>query len=189
MAFQKWTDLLVASTVVGPTLASSASATTLLPTNALKTFPADFWEIGRALEIDVLGSLGTLVTTPGTMTFALKLGSVVAFTTGAIQLNATAHTTKPFWLKVFLTCRAVGSGTSANLMGQAIAFGAMFTATAGQADGANSQTILMAPATAPAVGTGFDSTAAQQLDLHGTFSIADAANTCAVHQYLVKLLN
>ena len=189
MAYQKWSDLLVASTVGGNSFGNFTTAKTVIPTNALKTLPADFFEIGRALEIDVLGGIGTLVTTPGTITFQCKLGSVVAFTTGAIQLNATAHTNLPFWLKIHLTCRAVGSGTSANLMGQAIACGTMLTVTAGQTDGANSQTIIMAPATAPAVGTGFDSTAAQQLDLFAGFSISDAANTVKIEQYIVKLMN
>ncbi len=186
---QSWSNLLVASTVAGSSFGSFTTAKTVIPTNALLTFPADFWEVGRVLEIDVWGSISNIVTTPGTITFQHKMGSVIAFTTGAIQLNATAHTNLPFRLTTTLTCRSVGSGTSATFMGMAQAVGKMFTNTAGQTDGANTDSVLMVPATAPAVGTGWDSTAAQQLDFFAGFSISDAANTIQIQQYLVKLLN
>ena len=51
MAYQKWTDLLVASTVGGTSFGTFTTAKTVIPTNALKTLPADFFEIGRVLEI------------------------------------------------------------------------------------------------------------------------------------------
>jgi hypothetical protein len=42
---------------------------------------------------------------------------------------------------------------------------------------------------APAVGTGFDSTAAQLVDLFATWSVANAANSITCHQFLIEDLN
>ena len=165
------------------------TAKTVINSSDVVTYPADFWTIGRVLELDVIGAISNIVTTPGTITFNVKFGSVIVFTTGAIQLNATAHTKLPFWLRILLTCRAVGSGTSANFIGQGIAMGKMFTNTAGQTDGANTDSLLLVPATAPAVGTGFDSTAAQQLDFHAGFSISDAGNGIQIEQYCPTVRN
>ena len=44
---------------------------------------------------------------------------------------------------------------------------------------------LMAPNTAPAVGTGFDSTVANILDFWAGFSISNSGNNITVHQYKV----
>jgi len=74
------------------------------------------------------------------------------------------------------------------MMGMGEVAGVMFTATAGQTDGANTQTILQVPATAPAVGAGFDSTTDQILDFFAGFSISNAANNITVQQYIVKSL-
>jgi hypothetical protein len=189
MSNQSWQETLAASTVAGTLFNSYTTAKTVIPTSALVTVPAGYFTIGRVLKVDVMGGISNIVTTPGTITLQVMLGSVVVFTSGAIQLNATAHTVLPFRFSALLTCRAVGSGTSANFMGMGEVAGVMFTATAGQTDGANTQTILQVPATAPAVGTGFDSTAAQTIDFFAGFSISNAGNGIQVQQYTVQSLN
>jgi hypothetical protein len=117
------------------------------------------------------------------------IGAVIAFTTGAMQLNATAHTKLPFRFIAWLTARAVGGGTAAQLQGFGEVAGVMFTATAAQVDGVNTQTILQVPATAPALGTGFDSTIAQTLDFFVGFSSSNAGNGVQVEQYEVHSVN
>jgi len=133
--------------------------------------------------------ISNLVTTPGLMNFQTNMGAVAAFNTGNIQLNATAHTTLPAKYEALITCRAVGSGTAANLMGVAQVTGIMFTRTAAQVDQVNIGSGLLAPITAPAVGTGFDSTAAQTLDFFVGFTISSASNGVQVQQYIVEALN
>lgn len=189
MSMQTWEELLVAQEAAGTLYNTYTTSKSVINPQALFTLPAGFFTIRKKLRIRVNGAISNIVTTPGTITFEVKIGSVVAFTTGAIQLNATAHTTLPFRLEIDLTCRAVGSGTSANLMGQAVVQGMMFTATAGQTDGANTMAMLMAPATAPAVGTGFDSTIANVLDFWAGFSISNAGNGVQIHQYEVESMN
>ncbi len=184
-----WVDAISIQGSAGSSFGTYTTSKTVIVPTALQIIRANTLNIGSAFRITAAGGIGTLVTTPGTITFETKIGSVVAFSTGAIQLNATAHTNIPFWLEILLTCRSIGSGTSATLMGQALAFGTMFTVTAGQTDGANTHAFKLAPATAPAVGTGFDSTIDNILDFWAGFSISDAANTVKIEQYVVERLN
>jgi hypothetical protein len=80
-----------------------------------------------------------------------------------------------------LTCRAVGSGTSANLIGVGELMSESLVGAPAASAGGN--TVLCVPVTAPAVGTGFDSTAAQTVDLTATFSISNAGNGITCHQF------
>ena len=179
----------MSSTSAGTLFNTYTTAKTVLPTGCLVTLPANWWYVGRSIRYTVYGGMSNLVTTPGTVTLQVNLGSVAAFSTGAIQLNATAHTTLPFKFEALLTCRAVGATTTANLMGQGTVFGRMFTITAAQVDQVNIGDSLLVPQTAPAVGTGFDSTAAQTLDFFAGFSISNAANGIQVQQVIVEALN
>jgi hypothetical protein len=169
--FQSYQATLVTHQAAGTLFTTYTTAKSVINPQALYQLPAGFFYIGKALRVTAKGGISNIVTTPGTMNFQVKIGSVVAFDTGALQLNATAHTTLPFWLEIELTCRSVGSGTSATLMGLAQITGRMFTATAGQTDDAQGMQTLLAPATAMAVGTGFDSTVANTIDLWAGFSI------------------
>jgi hypothetical protein len=189
MSLQTWQETLMTSTAAGTSFGTFTTAKTVLPTGCLVTLPANWWYVGRMMRVTVWGGLGTLVTTPGTVTFQLNLGSVAALTSGAIQLNATAHANLPFRAECVVTCRSVGSGTAATLMGLWDVNGVMFTKTVGQVDQVNIGDSILAPAVAMVVGTGFDSTAAQTLDFFTGFSISNAANTVQVQQYLVEALN
>jgi len=189
MSLQTWQETLVSAQVAGTLFNTYTTAKTVLPVGCLVTLPANWWYVGRAIRVSVYGGFSTLVTTPGTCTMSVNLGAVTILTTGALQLNATAHTTLPFNFQALLTCRAVGATTTANCMGQAWVSGVMFTKTAAQVDQVNIGSSLPGPATAPGVGTGFDSTAAQTLDFFNAFSISNAANGIQVQQYIVEALN
>lgn len=173
----------------GTLLNTYTAAKSILNPQALLVIPAGFLQIGDVLEIDVSGGLSNIITTPGLMNFQMKLGptaNIAVFDTGTIQLNAAAHTTLPFWLKILLTLRSEGAA-AAQFMGQGFPHGVMFTKTAGQVDGVNSDAMVGAPATAPALGTAFDSTVANILDLWAGFTISSAGNGVQVQQYRVLL--
>lgn len=181
---------LIANTYTAGTLFNTyTTAKTVIPPEGLVTLPQGYLNIGRRLHVSVQGGISSLVTTPGTITLQVMLGTVVAFTSGAMQLNATAHTTIPFWWDAYLTVRTYGATTVGTMIGQSLAFGAMFTKTAGQVDAVNGESFLVGPNTAPAVGTGYDSTAAQTIDFWAGFSISNAANGIQVHQYGVSSEN
>jgi len=174
---------LIAATGDGSGLSNSTSATSLLPAQAKLTLPANYLDyVGRRLKISAQGRISNIVTTPGTLTLQLKLGSTVVFDGGAMQLSTTAHTTLPWWWDVELTVRAIGS--SANLIGQG-----RFMSQAASISGADPTTghsLLLTPNATPAVGSNFDSTAALVLDLFATFSIANSGNAITLHQYEVQ---
>lgn len=178
---------LVSLQAAGTLQNTYTTAKSILPAQAIATLAANTFQIGSNLVIEGVAGLSNIVTTPGLFNLQVKLGSVVAFDTGNIQLNATAHTLLPVWFRIALTCRSVGSGTTATLIGQAFLIGIHPTNTAGQTDGANTMTAIMAPAIAPAVGTGFDSTAALALDLWAGFTISNSGNGIQIQQYSVTM--
>ena len=143
----------------GPTLTAAAAAS-CVPTYVPTTLPAGYWQIGRMWRLTAAGRISSVITTPGTARFDLRLGGVVAFDTLAILLDSVAaHTTVGWYLNVLLTCRAVGSGTSANLIGQGTwacedILGVPATAPKGVLSA------IVPWNAAPAVGTGFNSQSA-----------------------------
>jgi len=114
-------------------------------------------------------------------------GTIIVFDGLAILLDTVAaHTTVGWFLEILLTCRAVGSGTATNFMGQGKwtcedILGVPATAPKGVL------TAILPWNTAPAVGTGFDNTAANAVDMFFTQTVATGSMT--VHQYMVESLN
>lgn len=186
MANQSWRVPLVVGKVDGPTLTAAAAAS-MIPTPEKITLPNNYWYIGRAWHITAFGRISSVITTPGTARFDVRIGAVVAFDSLAILLDTVAaHTTVGWKLEIELVCRAVGSGTSSNLFG----FGAW-----------TCEDILGVPATAPkgvlsavlpwnttpAVGTGFDNTLANTVDMFFTQTVATGSMTC--HGYIIEEIN
>lgn len=188
MSLQTWQETLVSAQVAGTLFNTYTTAKTVLPTGCLVTLPANWWYIGRIVRVTVVGAISNLVTTPGTMTLQFMMGAVNAGSSGALQLSSTAHTTVPFLAQGYFTCRTVGATTTATLMPQWMVTSQAIKATA-VADSTTAHESLMGPNTAPAVGTGFDSTAAQTLDFFCGFSISSASTGIQVQQYIVEALN
>ena len=186
---QAWQQTLVTQQAAGTLFNTYTAAKTVINPQALLTLPAGFFNIGKMLRIFVAGAISNIVTTPGLMNFQVKIGAAIVFDTGNIQLNATAHTLLPFWLDLVLTCRAIGNGTNANLMGIGSCSGIMFTRTAAQIDDVQGCQTILVPQTAPAVGAGFDSTIANIVDFWCGFTINNAGNGVQIQQYKVVDLN
>lgn len=184
MSLQTWTETLISAQGDGTALASSTTATSILPAAAKYTLPANFHAIGRMLRITATGRVSNIVTTPGTLTLDVRFGSVVVFNGAAMALNTTAKTNVSWKSTILLTCRSIGASTTATMFGQ----GEWTSESAvGAASGvANTMSI---PASAPAVGTGFDSTVSQVVDLFATWSISNAGNSIQVHQYTLEAMN
>jgi hypothetical protein len=146
--------------------------------------------VGDILRNHPRGGISNIVTTPGLMNFQVKIGPIRRrFDTGNIQLNATAHTTLPFWLEILLTCVSDGPGATA---AQFIGAGHLKRRDVHahcRADGRrNIGDAHRGPRSAPALGTAFDSTVANILDLWAGFTISNAGNGVQVQQYMVELL-
>ena len=182
-------EVLVTAQGDGAALSNTTTPTSILPTAARAVIAANTLDrIGKRLRIVATGRISTVVTTPGTLTLDWKIGSVIVASSGAMTLNTTAQTNVNWRLEWDLTLRAVGTSTSANFMHQGtwtshavVGSSAIGTAGAG--------TQMIPYNAAPAVGTGFDSTAAAITDLFATWSVANASNSITLHQYDVLLLN
>lgn len=191
MSNQGYVETLITQQQDGTALNTSTTPTSILHSTGKLTLPAQYMYIGRRLRIQGFARLSNIVTTPGTLTLDVRMGptsNIVVFNGAAMQMSSTVHTNVPLWFEILLTCRAVGSGTSANLMGQGRATSQALSLTA-VGDSTTTPATLMMPNTAPAVGTGFDSTVAMVVDLFATFSISNAANSIQLHDYAVESLN
>lgn len=172
----------------GAALTNSTTPTSLLPTSRKLTLPAYFFDtVSRMVRVHASGRVSTLVTAPGTLTLDIRFGSVIVWTSGAMSLNIVAQTNASWLFDLLLSCRAIGNSTSANLIG--VGEWASRAILGGVAAGTGGDTSLIVPDTAPAVGTGFDSTATQQIDFFATWSVANAANSILCHQFALELMN
>lgn len=183
-------QLLVGQQVAGAAYASSTTPTSLLPGQAKYTIPANAIDVpGKKFRLTAQGRISTLVTTPGTLTLSLRWNStpIIVATSQAFALNIVAKTNTSWWLDLLITARTVGSGTSATLMvngeWQSEAVIGSPLQSAGGIGG------LPWQASAPAVGTGFDSTVANVADFFATWSVNSASNSILCEDYAFEALN
>jgi len=174
----------------GPVLNTFTTAKSILGTTtdaagaARGTLPAGYFNsgnIGKTLRVTAKGRVSTF--TSGTITLDIRFGSVVVWTTPAItpQFSKTDLT---WWVEVELVCRSVGPGT----LGTVMAIGQLTSEVLASAPAGEANTIMV-PATAPAVSSGFDTTAAMTVDMFVANSVSNAANQIQIHTYKVESLN
>lgn len=188
MSLNSWGQTLITAQVNGSALSNTTTATSILPGAAKFTLPANVLQIGTKLILRAQGTISTVVTTPGNMTFDVRFGSVVVWNGAATALNVTAQTNATWDLEVNLICRSIGASTTATMLGVGkwISRASLNAPAVGTTTGVG--TVLL-PDTAPAAGTGFDSTSAQIIDLFSTWSVANASNSITLHQYELVLCN
>jgi hypothetical protein len=183
MAVNGFMQCLITAQTDG-TANTTGAAASLLPAAARYALPPNFFYIGKQLLVKASGRISTAVTTPGNLTWDFRLGttgaSIVVFGPAATAGNIVVQTNQTWDLEILFTCRAIGSGTSANGIGT----GKLITRAALNAPAAATTigvgTVLL-PDTAPVVGTGFDSTIVNYADLFFTNSVA--TGSCLLHQY------
>jgi hypothetical protein len=176
---QGFTQYLINSQVDGAAV-TAAAATSLLPAAAKYTLQANYFDvIGKKLIIEATGRISSVITTPGTARYDVRFGATVVFDGLAALLDSVAaHTNVGWWLRILLTCRAIG--TAGNLFGQGFwtcedILGVPATAPKGVL------TAVLPWNTAPAVGNNFDTTSSQVVDLFFTQTVA--TGSCLCHQF------
>ncbi len=187
-----WGTFLISAEQAGTQLASFTTAASLTPATARYTIPPNWWAVGKSLVVAAQLSFGNVVTSAPTFTLEFRCGptaNIAVWSGGAMQTTTTAHTTERAWLYVLLTCRAVGASTSANLMGQGWLLSRPFQIGTAAADDATHLIPLLLPTGTAAVGTGFDSTVSNILDLYCACSVSNASNTAKLEQYTLQALN
>lgn len=188
MPFQSWTGLLVSANADSTAFNTSTAETSLLVTHAKFALPANFLTYpGQALRIRAMGRISNIVTTPGTLTLRVKFGATAVASTPAFALNTTAKTNVTWILDWDLTLRSVGGGTSATFIHSGQWQSESYVGS--PASSAGGPGTGMIPATAPAVGSGFDSTIANVIDLTAQFSVSNVGNAMQSHSYKLESLN
>lgn len=185
-----FTEVLLTSQIDSTALTNTVTATSILPPAARYWLPAGFFsQIGKTIKLIAKGRISATAASVN-LTFDVRLGpatpSIIVWNGGVIATPAFVKTNVSFSLEVLLTCRSIGNSTLATLIGMAKADSESFpggSATAGIVG-----TSLL-PATAPAVGTGFDSTVANVIDLFATWGTAAAGNSIQTHQFILESLN
>jgi len=187
---ETYPQLLIGSQVAGSAV-TNTTPLSLLPGQAKFTMPANFIDVvGKKFRITAAGRISTVVTTPGTLTLAVRMGptsAIVAAASQAFALNIVAKTNVSWTLDLILTARAIGASTSTNFMAMGrwsseAVIGSPLPAAGGI--GTHSW-----QASAPVVGTGFDSTVANVVDLFATWSVNNASNTLLCEDYALESLN
>lgn len=183
-----WLGQLVEAFGDGSALSNSTTETGIVPAYCKWILDAGFFKrAGDEILVEATGRVSNIVTSPGTLTLRVKFGSIAVWDSGAIPLNAVAKTNVPWMLRGVLTCRAVGAGTSANLIGILRFQSESVIGSPAASAGGNGSLLL--PVGAPVVGAGFDSTVAQTADLTAQFSTANAGNAIQCHQFRIQSLN
>jgi hypothetical protein len=171
----------------GTLLNTYTTAKSVINPQALWVIPAGYLQVGDSLVVSVQGAISNVVTSQPTFTFQCMMGSIVVHTSGAITTTTSAHVTIPFFYEAHLTLDSEGSGTAAKFRGQGKAEGQMFLYSSATADSTLGLATIMGPNTAPAVGTGFDSTIANIFDFWVGISASLSTNGIQIHQYKVRL--
>jgi hypothetical protein len=190
MPNSSWRSTLATARGDGTAIATSTTETTLLPGDARIILPAGFLSnVGQKLKIRAMGRVSNIVTTPGTLTFRVKFNAtpIAVASSGALALNIVAKTNVTWALDWDLTVRTTGQGTVATLMN----FGQWQSESVigSPAAGSGGASAHIFPASAPAVGTGFDSTVANLVDLTAQWSVSNAGNSIQLHTYEVESIN
>lgn len=176
--------MLASQAVSGTAFASYTTAKSVINAGAVVTLPPNFLYAGHYIRVTALMGISNVVTAQCQFTFQVMVGSVIAWTSGAISASTTAHVNLPAKLVVDLRVDSVGAGTAAKMLGVGVLSGIMFTSGA-VADG-NYGSSIMVPATAPAVGTGYDSTVSNALDFWVGIQTSNAGNGVQVFNYYVE---
>lgn len=172
---------LIGAQVDGTAVTLLAEASLLPPATKL-TLPANFIDqIGKRFVVRAQGRCSNVVTTPGTLTLRLKFGAIIVGASKAIALNIVAKTNVGWHLDWYFTARAIGATTTAQFMHNGIW---VSESVVGAAAGASGSAVLQ---DTPVVGTGFDSTIANVVDLAAIFSIT--GNSIQAHDFSIESLN
>lgn len=176
--------VLASASADGTALTNSIAATSILHGSGIATLPAGALQVGSMIRIILRGRVSTVVTTPGTLTFDLRLGAVIVSAFGAITLNTVSQVNTGWELTVMAVVRSIGNGTVATALCTASFVSRAIVGSPAITAGSAGETML--PDAAPAVGTGFDSSTAQAINIFATWSVANAGNSIQVHQSLIE---
>lgn len=189
MSSQSFQQVIARQIAAGALFNAYTTAKTVINAQALATIPPNYLEPGKLLRITVHGAISNLVTAQPTFTFQVMMGPIVVWSSGAISTTTTAHTLIPFTLEILLRVDSVGPSTTAKFLAQGTLVSSVFLVSGSAGDLTGTMASLLCPNTAPAVGTGFDSTIANILDFWVGIGTNNSGNGVQIYNYLVEDLS
>ena len=188
MSAYSWVETKASANADSTAVTNTVTPTSIIHSTAKPVLAAqEIDKAGKVFRCTVLGRASSVVTTPGTLTLDARAGSTIIANFGAMTLNTVAQTNANFEFIFYLKISSVGSGTLATALGDGRFTSRLVVGSA--ALGAGGANTLLLPDTAPVVGSGFDSTIAQTIDVFATWSIANAANSIQSHIAFIELVN
>lgn len=185
---QSWQQVLTSMQTDGTALNTSTAEVSILHATGKYILGGGvLFYPGQTLRVRAMGRISNVVTSPGTLTLRMKFGSIAVAASPAFALNVVAKVNVTWVLDWDLTVRSVGSGTAATLMHSGTWISESFVGS--PLPSAGGPGAGMIPASAPAVGTGFDSTIDNVIDLTAQFSTSNAGNSIQAHTYKLESIN
>jgi hypothetical protein len=181
-----FTQVLASQKAVGTLFNTYTAAKSVINVTELVPIPGNYMGVGTKFRIRWWGGLSNIVTTPGTVTFQIMMGSIVVWTSGAIQMSTSSNVLQPVEGEVIIRLDSAGAGTAAKFIGGGKLVGISPQLGAGTTNPTVTDSVISIPAGAPAVGTGFDSTISDILDFWVGFSISQATNGIQLYDYTVE---
>lgn len=171
------------STIADGTQISNSTAEAIIVPDYV--FPAGFFQQGTTVRGVVRGVCSNVVTTPGTLTYRVRLGAATlsataVVATSALGLDTTARTNYAWELRFEIVCRTVGTGGTAMLSGTVLQENVLSSTAA------NLLPNLM-PVSANAAQT-VNTTIANFLSVSAQFSVATSPTNLTANQYILEQL-
>lgn len=120
MTIQTFRETLVSEITDGTQISNTTTETIIYPDY---TFPAGYFYPGRTIFGRMKGVCSNVVTTPGTLTYRLRMGTATLSATAVVASNAlgldtTARTNWPWELTFAVVCRtaAIPAGTGGTML-------------------------------------------------------------------------
>jgi len=179
MPSNSWNQTVTRTYTSGSALSNTTTPTSLLPAGEKIVLPANYFFPGIRYKVRAAGKISTAASSPGTLTLDVKLGSTTVFSGGASGTLVTSQSNATWVYDADLVCLSYGASTSATLQGTGVMLSPAVSSTS----------IQLLPASSPGAGTGFDSTASQQLDFYATWSVANASNSIQLLDFKIILEN
>lgn len=184
MSHQTWQETLITAHGNGTALNTSVTATSILPAQAKYNMSSNYLDyIGKQIRVRAAGQMSNIATTPGTLQLSVKFGSTVVALSPAWALIASAKTNVSWFLDIAMHLRAEGS--TANLL----TIGSFQSESMQASAVANQASTVMWPLSAPAVGSNFDATVSQVVDLFAQWSVSNVGNSIQLMTYSLESLN
>lgn len=171
---------LVIDIADGTQHAASTTETIICPDFTFSAYDNRIYQ-GAALNVRCWFDVSNVVTTPGTITFAIRWGGVagtILAQTSAIQMDTTARANYSGHLNADIVWRSIGSSGSAFTMGYVL-LNNVPTGSAAAPQGI--YTMTSAGANVPAVVSSLDTTTSKALSVTADFSVNTAGTQITNH--------